>query len=321
MRIPLVALLDKIRSSLWFIPALMVVSGAVLSFIVVAADRRLIDAPGRTFLLFGGGADGARAVLGTIASSMMTVTGVVFSITIVALTLASQQFGPRVLRNFMEDRGNQVVLGTFISTFVYCLLVTRTVIGGDDDAAFVPHLGVTGGVLLSILSLGVLIYFIHHVSTSIRAETIIARVAHELDHTIDRLYPQQIGDEQPEERWEVPPACDMKTEISSTAEGYLQAVDDALVMEIASKEDLLLRFHVEPGDFIMRGQLLLEAHGRKTVDEKSRDRLMSAFVLGSARTPVQDVEYPLQQLVQIAALALSPGVNDPFTAISAIDRL
>lgn len=314
------ALWDKVSTSLWFIPAVMVSGGAILSFLTVAVDRRIIDAPGRTVLLYGGGAEGARAVLGTIASSMMTVAGVVFSITIVALTLASQQFGPRILRNFMEDTGNQIVLGTFIATFVYCLLVARTVRGGDDYQ-FVPHIAVTGGVLLAIISLGVLIYFIHHVANSIRAETILARVAVDLDAAIDRLYPEEIGEEKAPASWEIDPALTVRTEVVAPHDGYLQAIDHEAVMEIAVRTGTVLKFLVEPSDFIERGDVLVEVYARDPIDDRTRGSLEGAFRIGISRSPVQDVAFPLRQLVEVAVRALSPGVNDPFTAMNSIDRI
>ena len=135
-------------------------------------------------------------MLETIAGSMITIAGVVFSLTLVALSLASSQFGPRLLRNFMRDTTNQFVLGTFVATFLYCLLVLRT-IRRADEVAFVPHLSVTLGVLFALASLGVLIYFIHHVSVSIQADEIIARVGSGALDGIDRLFPKQIGEAEP----------------------------------------------------------------------------------------------------------------------------
>jgi uncharacterized membrane protein len=158
---------DKLNSSLWFIPALMAAASAGLSIVTVNLDwsvkEKLIK---NTGWIWAGGAEGAREILSTIAGSMITVAGVTFSITVVVLTLASSQFGPRLLRNFMRDSGNQVVLGTFISTFTYGLLVLRTIRSGDGPE-FVPHISVTVGMALALASLGVLIYFIHHVSVSI----------------------------------------------------------------------------------------------------------------------------------------------------------
>ena len=142
--------------------------------------------------IYSGGAEGASLLLGTVAGSMIAIAGTVFSMTLVALSLASSQLGPRLLRNFMRDTANQVVLGTFVATFVYCLLVLRTIRRGDE-VAFVPHLAVTIGVLLAIVSIGVLIYFIHHVSVSIQADEVVAQVGRELVDGIDRLFPGHLG--------------------------------------------------------------------------------------------------------------------------------
>jgi uncharacterized membrane protein len=185
---------EYLRGTYWAVPSAMAVAAVGLSVAMIqldeAATAGLLD---RLSWVYTGGPEGARAVLSTIAASMITVAGVTFSITIVALTLAAQQFGPRLLRNFLRDLGNQVVLGTFVSTFIYCLLVLRTVRGSDDEE-FVPHLPVTVGVILA-MSLGVLIFFIHHVATSIQASRIIANVAEDLEGAINRLFPETIGDD------------------------------------------------------------------------------------------------------------------------------
>ena len=168
------------------------------------------------------------------------------------LSLASSQLGPRLLRNFMRDTANQVVLGTFVATFVYCLLVLRTV-RRADEVAFVPHLSVSIGVLLAIVSIGVLIYFIHHVSVSIQADEVVARVGRELQEGIDRLYPGQLGkpgsdfSKAPGEA-ELPVAFAREARpVRSLADGYLQLIDADALMALASEEDLLLRLERRPG--------------------------------------------------------------------------
>ena len=186
---------DYLRGTYWAVPSAMAAAAVGLSVAMIQLD----EATTATMLerwswVYTGGPEGARAVLSTIAASMITVAGVTFSITIVALTLASQQFGPRLLKNFLRDLGNQIVLGTFVSTYLYCLLVLRTVRGSDAEE-FVPHLAVTVGVVLAILSLGVLIFFIHHVATSIQASRIIANVANDLELAIERMFPDAIGED------------------------------------------------------------------------------------------------------------------------------
>lgn len=320
---------EHIRASFWFLPSLMAAAAVALALLAVLLDRSLSD----TWLddaswVYGGGAEGASAVLQTIAGSMITIAGVVFSLTLVALSLASSQFGPRLLRNFMRDTSNQLVLGTFIATFLYCMMVLRT-IRRPEEGAFVPHLAVTLGVALAIVSLWVLIYFIHHVSVSIQAEEVIARVGAELDETMERLFPEQIGEggddlAQREDAGpaQMPAALDQPgAEIIAAGDGYLQIIDHQLLMAFAKQGDAVLRLERRPGHYIVRGTPLLSVWPPDCIDQKARDELLSAFVLGNQRTSAQDVEFAILQLVEIATRALSPGINDPFTAISCVDRI
>ena len=188
---------ERLRSSYWFVPSVMAIGAIVLAMATLALDGQLTRSSLRKMQwVYAGGAEGARTVLSAVAGSVITVAGVVFSITVAALTLASSQFGPRLLRNFMRDLGNQVVLGTFIATHLYCLLVLRTVRGSDGGGGeFVPHVSITTGLLLALTSLAVLIYFIHHVARSMQAPDVIAGVARELHSSIDHLFPQSLGEE------------------------------------------------------------------------------------------------------------------------------
>ena len=189
----LFSLWGRLHASFWFLPAAMSGIAVALSFVLVQVDAWLgVEAVRNFDLLYTFGPEGARAILSVIASSMITVASLIFSITMLTLQLASSQFGPRVLRNFMRDRSNQIVLGTFIATFLYCLLVLRTV-RGTEQSSFVPHLSVAFGALLAVASVSVLIYFIHHIATSIRIETLLADLAAETRSAVDRLYPERMG--------------------------------------------------------------------------------------------------------------------------------
>jgi uncharacterized membrane protein len=318
---------DRLRSSFWFVPTLMAAAAASMAIACVALDEmvtlRWLRAQGWAYT---GGAEGASLVLSTIAGSMITIAGVVFSMTLVALSLASSQLGPRLLRNFMRDRVNQVVLGTFIATFVYCLLVLRT-IRHAEDATFVPHLAVTLGVLFALASLGVLIYFIHHVAVSIQADEVIARVGAELIDTIDGQV-GKVADDPPPRHQEArarplfPPEFDrLARPVPAARDGYLQIVDVDALVQLAAREDLLLRLERRPGQYVVKGQpLVMLAPGARLADELAA-RINGAVVLGSQRTPTQDIEFAVHQLVEIAIRALSPGINDSFTAFACIDRL
>jgi uncharacterized membrane protein len=315
---------DRIRGSFWFLPALMALAAAVLAFGILALDR---GAAGRWIashgLGYGGGAEGASTVLQTIASSMMTIAGVVFSMTLVALSLASSQFGSRLLRNFMRDTTNQVVLGVFVATFLYCILVLRAV-RRADESLFVPQVAVAVGVVLAVASIAVLVYFIHHVSTSIQADEVIARVGAETLEAIERMFPERIGRPGREaaagaSRADAP-ECESRP-IAAAGDGYLQRVDPDALMAVAAREDLVVRLCRRPGDYVVAGTALAWAWPQERVDDGTAAELAGAFAFGTQRTPVQDLRFCLQQLVEIAARALSPGVNDPYTALASIDRI
>jgi uncharacterized membrane protein len=327
MKTRLIALWLAVRYSYWFMPTLMAVLAIVLSFVTIALDNAIQDNWFRDFgWLYVSGPEGARAVLAAVASSMIGIAGVVFSITIVTLTLASSQFGPRLLRNFMRDRGNQIVLGTFIATFTYCLLVLRTVHGGDEQA-FVPSLSVTFGVLLALLSLGVLIYFIHHVAASIQAANLIAAVSSDIGESIERLFPQRLGHgmpqpPEPRKPQDIPPNFEHQARlIPALSHGYLRTFDNDRLLHIATERDLLLRLEYRPGQFIIRGSPLVCLWPGTRLDGELTGEINAAFVLGQQRTHEQDSEFAFSQLVEIVVRALSPGVNDPFTATTCLEWL
>ncbi|MBD2728369.1 DUF2254 domain-containing protein [Nostoc sp. FACHB-892] len=316
---------DQLHSSYWFIPAVMAVVATALAFTMLNLDRTdkvEID----YWWVYTGGADGARSLLGSVAGSMISVAATAFSITIVALQLAASNFGPRLLRNFMQDTGNQIVLGTFIGTFIYCLFVLRTIHGeGDGYEQYVPQLSVTVGTFLAIISISVLIYFIHHASTIIQASHVIENVSEDLHSAIKRLFPERIGHGEPEHRQgieEIPMSFEKEAlPIRANSTGYLQAIDDEELMEIACKHNLLIRLKIRPGKFLIQGSDLALVFPGKKVNKKLTKQINDAFILGKERTEQQDIEFPIDQLVEIALRAISPGINDPFTAIRCIDRI
>jgi uncharacterized membrane protein len=316
---------QKLRESYWFLPTVMTAVAVGLTQLTRMVDDRIeFDMIEGKWWIWSGGAEGARALLSTIAGSMITVAGVVFSVTIVALTLASQQYGPRLLRNFMRDRSNQVVLGTFISTFVYCLVVMRMV-RGVEDSEFVPYVSVTGGMVLALASVGVLIHFIHHVSSSIQAQTLITRVFDELEATIARLYPEKLGTnphDESEAKAQVPPNMERESRrIGAGRSGYLEAVEAETLLEQAADADLIVALKVRPGDFVVCGDTVALAWPSARCDDDHAREILGAFILGEGRTQPQDAGFPAIQLVEVALRALSPSLNDPFTAINCIDWL
>jgi len=328
MKIKIRNIISRLQASFWFLPGLMAAAAIFLSFITTAIDRIFLYRVGaQHWWIYGGGPDGARTILSVIAGSMITVAGVVFSITIVVLSLASSQFGPRLIRNFINLKANQMVLGTFVATFIYGVLVLRTV-NNAVEARFVPNLSVTTAIVMSLLSLGVLIYFIHNISESIQAHNIIVRVRNDLDKAVDRVFPQKIDQEQNrsrgliKRRYDIPTICDREVcQIKAERSGYLQAADNDALMQIAVEENLLIHLGYRPGNFITRGSVLVTVWPGKRIDEKLSKKINAVFIVGAERTLEQDVEFAISQLVEIAVRALSPGINDPITAITCIDWL
>lgn len=316
---------ERLRTSFWFLPATMAVGAIVLSFVLVEVDALLsTDFVQDLSWLYLFGPDGARAILSAIASSMITVAGLTFSITMLTLQLASSQFGPRLLRNFMRDRGNQIVLGTFIATFVYCLLVLRTV-RGTESSSFVPHISVAVGVLLALASIAVLIYFIHHVASSIRIETLLAGLADETREATDRLYPDLMGQNVPPSataQLSLPEDFDLRAvRVRSGKAGYIQRLDVDALMKLTIDHDLLVRVETLPGGFVTEHDPVFAIYPPDRVADDVTAEVSGMLVVGQERTPTQDLEFSIRRIVEIAQRALSPGVNDPTTALYCIDRL
>ena len=307
-------IIDRLRNGLWFVPTTMLSAAVGLAFVMRALDHRFfMSSDDLPWWVYSGGPQEARGLLSTIAGSMITVAGVVFSVTIVALSLASQQFGPRLLRNFMQDRGNQLVLGTFTSLFIYCMLVLRTV-RSDELAPFVPHLSLSVAILLSIVAIGVLIYFIHHVSWSIQVDNVIGKLARDLEHRIDESF-----DDFDENATPMPTGGEPAS-VRSLSDGYVQFYASEELVRGAAKRGARVRLLRGPGDFAFRDRVLAEVWPPEAVAEGA-DWIHGAVTIGSDRTELQDVEFDMARLVEIALRALSPSLNDPFTAISCINRL
>jgi uncharacterized membrane protein len=253
---------------------------------------------------------------------MVTIASLTFSITTVALQQASSQFGPRLLHNFMRDRGNKIVLGTFISSFTFCLLVLRSVNGTDSDR-FVPHLSVTVGLASGLAGVGVLIYFIHHAAASLQAEYVIARVSAELDTAMDRLFPERLGDanetaDEAELPDDFPSGAGL---VPAAGNDYVQAIDLPALVRLAAAHGLVLKLDRRPGQFVIRGGALARAWPAARVNREVIEAVRRAFYLGPRRTLFQDAEFAVDQLVEVAVRALSPGINDPFTAMACVDRI
>lgn len=318
---------SRLNSSFWFVPAMMAASSVGLSFVLIAVDAVQDRAQmGQPMAFFTFGAEGARAILSVIATSMITVASLIFSITMLSLQLASSQFGPRTLDNFMRDRSNQIVVGTFIATFLYCLFVLRSV-RGTDGASFVPHLAVGFGVLMAAASVAVLLYFIHHIATSIRVETLLEKLADDACDAVDRLFPERLGSglEEGEDQEKVAARVFAEAgesrKITADSDGYVQSIGGDVLLRIATTHDLVLQIAARPGAFVTKGACVITAIVKASVSDEINEALRGAVVIGRDRTPYQDLEFAIRRIVELAQRSLSPGMNDPTTALYCIDRL
>lgn len=319
MRTRLIGWLHGARESLWALPSLIVLGMALLALGLVELDRALdLSRRGGHVWAFGGGADGARGVLEAIAGSLVTVTGTIFSLTIVALQLASTQFTPRVLRTFTRDRGVQAVLGVLIGAFTYALLVLRAVRSQSSDGdRFVPGISVVVAILLALVSVGFLIYFIDHVAHAIRASAVIARVTADGHGLLARRFPDGVG----QSTVDCAPPDDAPAVVTATTSGYLHYLAAASLFGLPTDDDITIRAENMVGAFVLTGEPLASVWPASALSDKRTAAVRGSFALGPERTLQQDVELPLRQLADIAVKALSPGVNDPTTAIACIDRL
>jgi len=315
----------SIDGSYWFLPALLSLGAVMLAAATLWLDSRGAGAwLDRSSWIDAADAEGARNLLNVIAGSMITVAATVFSITIAAVVYASGSYGPRLLNNFMEDRGNQLSLGTFIATFIYAVMVLRA-IGGSEQAAtvdspdVVPQLSLLIATVLMALSIGVLVYFLHHVPASIRINSVIQDIGGRLLHDIAQRFPEA-------EPADCAPADHSGRPVMARQTGYIQIIDFAGLKSAAREYDVRLTLGLRTGDFAHRGVPLVRVRGADgqapaAIEDALVAAIHDAFAYGALRTPAQDLEFLIDELVEIALRALSPAVNDPFSAVTALHWL
>lgn len=268
--------------------------------------------------------DSARSILSTISGAMIGVAGTVFSVTLVALTLASSQLGPRLIKNFMYVRLNQIVLGSYISTYLYCLIVLNSIIE-NSSVTFIPSLSILVAIIAAIGNIILLVVFIHQIAVSIQADHVIADISAFISKQVRILFPEKLGDEPDAEDVFLVDAAKSKysytISIKNKKSGYLQYIDSESLLDVMTDFDALLELNYRPGDYLFVGVEIGKLYTHENVEEEKLKNILFQFVIGKAKTPQQDLEYSILQMVEIAVRALSPGINDPFTAIACIDNL
>ncbi|QHC60190.1 DUF2254 domain-containing protein [Rathayibacter sp. VKM Ac-2760] len=300
------------RESFWFLPTLFGVLAIALAFGLIEVDRLLIRAGIQDLPLVEDlSATGGRAILSAIGGTMLGVAATSFSITISVLATTSSAYGPRLVRNFMADRGNQVVLAVLTSTFLYSLIVLRSVHTEEDATlAFVPVVAVGFAVVLAVGDVAVLVYFIHHIALSVQVTTLQKRVLGELESVIAEL-----SGGEPDPREESFPGGGVV--LVAPRAGYVEQLEIERLVALGARNDAVLRVLAQPGDHVLAGDPVLEVAGSADL----ADAALAAVVIADARSPHQDLRYAVQQVVEIGVRGLATGTNDPHTAVSALDAL
>jgi uncharacterized membrane protein len=315
----------ELMATFWFVPVLIIILSVFLPIVIVTLDNSIaIDEEGWYQFFLVKSTDSARSILTTISGAMIGVAGTVFSMTLVVLTLASSQFGPRLIKNFMYVRLNQVVLGSYVATYLYCLQVLN-VIKDNGDYVFVPSISILVAILITIFNIILLIIFIHNIATSIQADKVIADISDFTSKQLDSLFAEKMG-EAVEEDQDIDIYSEMlkyqnQISILSPKAGYLQYIDSESLMEVVQKQDAFLELNHRTGSYLVKDLEVGIIHVNSSLEKGELDEILDQFVIGKTKTSQQDLEFSIYQMVEIAARALSPGVNDPFTAITCIDNL
>ncbi|WP_230471549.1 DUF2254 domain-containing protein [Corynebacterium glutamicum] len=312
---------DRLWRPFWAIPAASVVAALVFGFLLPTWERGLSDAALK--FVFEGGPDAAREVLGTIAASTISVTGLIFSITLVVLQLVSSQFSPRMLNGFLRNRIVQATLAMFLGTFVFSLTVIRYVWSEDKDiTGFVPRASVSVAFLLVLGCLGLFLAFIRLITFSMRVANAISEIGEETMALAARIYPVQSDDAGPVQGpgWSPRPG-DPREEIRVGSHGSLVWIDYRKLVSWSTEHQAVITVDRPVGDFLVEGQPLLRVWWDGELSDRDRRVLHSAIEVRTERELHQDVAFGLRQLVDIADRALSPGINDPATAAQCVQEI
>jgi len=307
-----------LRGQLWIIPLLISALALALAFWLLTAGTDLLESlNGEYWWLYSGDASTARGLLSSLLSGLMTMTSLIVSVTFVILTLAANQLGPRLIAIFMADRQIQTVLGLFLGTILYMVVVLRSLnetLGSEG----VPHIAVTIGSALTIVCLFALLFYVHKIARSIIADNIVTRVAADLHRNIRDILPEN---EDVTEQGSPAIVETRSDSVSLGRTGYVQVIDYDALFDLACRKQARLQVKVRAGHFVLKNGEHVIVHGERPLGSDAVKAVQSAFVVGSERSPAQDLEYSMRQLVEIALRALSPGINDTFTAIAVINQL
>lgn len=317
----------KLLSTFWFRPGILALSAVPLAVLTLALDETTV-APWLTEsdFLFRSGVEGARQILTAVIGSLITVTSLVFSITIVALSITASQLGPRLIQLFTKGTATQFVLGSLIANLVFAFIVLRSISGPVNDTAFAPPVSLSLAIVGTLFNLGLLIYFLHNTAQKIDADAVIGAISDELSETIETSKPTGVTltprqDCQSAEQELEKANLSHEARLCAKKTGYIQIIETNDLRDIASTENLVIRLAEKPSRFVIKGVPIARIFANEPIADDLIDKINNKIVVGRQRTPAQDVEFSVAALVEVALRALSPGLNDPYTAITCIDRL
>lgn len=303
---------EYVRNSIWIVPAVFAICAIALGMGLPAVDRHTTVRIGIDF-----GPDAARGMLGAIAGGMITFTGFVFSILLLAVQFGSSQFSPRMLRRFLRDPTTKVALGVFMATFIYALLVLR-VVGTGNNKGFVPNNSISVAIFLLLLSMLMFLRLINRTTQGLRVAAVLRELGRDARRFIDAAYPERFGQGAAEEQELLPPGSAFQTITYRGEPAVLQSVDSASIIARAQKQGVMIELVPRFGDFVVPGAPLFRVFGATRMDESWLHR---SIATGDERTLRQDPAFALRLLADISAKALSPGVNDPTTSTQALDQI
>lgn len=311
-----------LRSTLWFTPALFCAFSVLLISGIYGFETFYLSADYSVpSYLYKGTIEESRDLVGLLLSAMITMTTLVISITIVVLSLASSQLGPRLIKSFMADHTTQNYIGLFFGSIIGCFIMIRILHGGDIGTDVRPQLSISFLIFYVFANMFVLLFFVHHVAESCIADNVVGRVSINLVNAIDRLAPHK--NEDIKVKRDALPEQLLKDgkRLKFTHGGYIQTIGYADLLKIANENDIYIKVELKAGRFVIAGQSGIEVWPETRIDAKLEKSILDAVVIGGQRTPTQDPEYSMRHLIEIALRALSPGINDPYTAASVIDHL
>ncbi len=321
---------DRLLVSFWFMPVVMALAAVLLAWVMYWIDGLLPnEVLENSRFVLAGSTDELRSNLLSIAGTVLATAGVVFTLLTLPLSTVAAQYGSRLLRLFLGDRTAQFVLGMFVATFVYCVFAALALPPADIEIES-PQLTATVGVYLMLVTFATLILLVQHISTMLQAPNIAAAAGAELRAVVRAEIAEEIVYGAEGDGLEtVPGAGGVRAGLPETenypvravATGYIQFVDPEIMLTLAREKDLVIRLLHQPGQFVRRGAVVALVWPADRVTQEVARLIHRAYQLGSVRTPTQDIEYAVNQLTEMAVRAMSPAINDPFTAMTCLDHV